>query len=316
MISTYDVAFYGFLAALLVPVVGVVGGLLWYFRLHRAFAHLARRTGFRWWDAAGPLVLAGGVFLLASLLGDPPAEGESGRLLFAVSGAAVVLGAFGAALSLGNLDEYRQLTAGAATAGAVDEGPAVVSGTASARRDAATAPLSGEQALCYALRVTEDRGFAHRRVTAEIQYEQEGTTFAVDDGTGTVLVDPADGSLRLRGGDQLSPDAAVSGDHEGEQSAAVERIRDRLGLRERDGRRYEETRLPPDAPVTVLGTVCRDPELAHPVLRNGDRRLVVFQGALDEVRDRLRSRVRFGAALGVVGLVGGAAGVLLVAGAI
>lgn len=317
MIPTYDVVFYGFLAVLLVPVLAVLVGLLWWFRLHRELAHVGRRMGARWWDGAAPVTLATGIITLAVLLGDVPDEGESGYLAFIFSAALLIVGVAGATLALGNLDEYRQTTAGADSAGTVEDGPTVVAGTATANDEVLTGPLSGEPSLYHTLRITERRGFGHRKASAEIHYEREGVPFTVDDGTGNVVVNPTDGVVRLWQGDQISADAVASSDaDDGSIAAAVERARERVGLDASDDRTFAEMRLAPSTDVTVLGTVDRDPEARYPVVRDGDRRLAVIEGTLDEVRDSLRQRVRGGAALGVGGLVVGTAGVFFTAGVV
>ena len=247
MISTYDVIFYGFLVVLLVPVLVLLVGMGWWLRLHRGLVHVGRRMGARWWDAAAPLALGTGVFLLAVLLGDVPDEGESGYLTFAFSGALLLLGIFGLTLALGNLDEYRQVANGADSAGTVDDGPAVVSGPATANGQVLAGPLSGGPSLYHTLRVTERRGIGHRKSDVEIHYEDEGVPFTVDDGTGAVEVDPTDGTVRLRDGDQFSADVTVSTDESDDGVPdAVESVREWVGLSSNDDQTFHEMRLEPE----------------------------------------------------------------------
>jgi hypothetical protein len=257
------------------------------------------------------------VVAIAVLLGDVPDRGEPGYLSFAFSAALLFLGVFGLTLALGNLDEYRQVLRGPDDAGTLDEGPAAVSGTASTNGETLAGPLSGEPSLYHTLRVTERRGFGHRKHDVEIHYEDEGVAFAVDDGTGAVQVEPTEGAVRLWEHDQLSADTTASSSTEDETDTdAVQRVRERVDLSPSDDRRFHEMRLEPDTEVTVLGTVGHDPEARYPVVRGGDRRLAVIEGAIDEVRDSLRQRVRWGTALGVGGLAAGTVGVFVTSGVV
>lgn len=315
MLQLFELIFYGMFAVVFVPIVAVAVVLARYFRLWENFKHTGREMGVRWWDALGPFIIAAGLFAGAWILGTVPDEGESGRLLFVVSAVFVFLGAVGIAMALGNLDEYRQLSAGLDSAGTVDSGPIALSGTAHADEDTPTAPLSGEPALAHTLRVTEERGFMRTHPT-NIHYEQSTDRFELDDGTGTVVVDPTDGAVRL-GDDRVGSDSRLSTPVEDGETRAqqrLDRLRKRLGYDAAEDRAYREMRLDPGTEITVLGTVRRDPELRHPAVEDGDRRLVLFEGDADAVRTYLSRRVKLGAVAGVLATVGGTVGMALTAG--
>jgi len=315
MFELFDLFLYGTIAVVLIPIVLVGVVLAHYFNLRQSFAHAGRKMGVRWWDAAGPFVAVVGIFAATWLLGNVPAEGESGRTLFVVSGVFVCLGAMGLSTALGNLDEYRQLSAGVDSAGTVDAGPTALSGTANAYEGTPTAPLSGESALAHTLRITERRGLI-RKHSVDVHYEQSTDLIELDDGTGAVVVDPTDGAIRL-GSDRVGSDSRLSTPVEESETATrtrLDRLRDRLGYEPTDDRRYEEMRLDPGTKITVLGSVRRDPELRYPAVEDGDRRLVLFEGEADAVLTRVSGNVKLGTVAGVLATVGGTAGLLLTAG--
>lgn len=299
---------------MLLPAVAVLALFGWYFHFGRALTHAGRRLGARWWDAAGPFVLVAGIVVLAVLLGEVPGEGDSGRFAFAGSLLLLAVGLTAATLAIGNLDEYRELVAGTDTIGGLDAGPVAVSGTAAPDEDTLTGSLSDDDALAVALRVTDERGIGYRKADVEIHYEEDAVGFALDDGTGTVLVDPSDGTVRLWDSVLGRPDVTVSSD--GESDPRLDAVRETLGYDPDDDRTYAEMRLVPDSEVTVLGTAAHDPEARYPVVGDGERRLAVFEGSAEEVRDRLGQRVRLGGAAGVAAILLGAFGVFVTTGAV
>lgn len=319
MLSLVDIFVAVFVLVFLVPVVATFAALWYYFRLGRSLEHVGRRLGVRWWDAAGPVIAGLGVLTVVALLGDVPAEGEPGSLPFAVGFGLVVAGTVGAAVAIGNLDEYRQVRRGTDAMAGLDEGPAVVSGAAEVDGDDMTAPLSGERSLWYSLRVTEDRGIAHRTAPAECHYERTDARFVVDDGSGAVVVDPSGGSVRLwgrplLGGEDLRLRADTGSVDAPDPDLAA--VREQAGLGADPDQTFVEHRLEPGCAVTVLGTVTCDPETRYPLVSNGGRRLVVFEGGSEAVQRRLRRWVRGGAVLGVGGFVVGTAVMLSVGGVV
>ncbi|MFC7027253.1 hypothetical protein ACFQJ5_06055 [Halomicroarcula sp. GCM10025324] len=317
MVALVDIFVAVFVLVFLVPVLAMLAVLWYYFRLGRSLTHVGRRLGVRWWDAAGPVIAGTGLLALVALPGDVPAEGEPGSLPFAVGFGLVVVGTVGAAVAIGNLDEYRQVRRGTDAMAGLDEGPTIVSGTGEVDEDAVTAPLSGEQSLWYSLRVTEDRGIAHRTAPAECHYERTDARFVVDDGSGAVVVDPSGGSVRLWGRPLMGgEDVRVRGGTGSTDAPDLAAVREQAGLDADPDQAFVEHRLEPECAVTVLGTVTRDPETRYPLVSDGERRLVVFEGEAEAVRRRLRRWVRAGAVIGVVGFAVGAAVVLSVGGVV
>lgn len=288
-------------AVLLVLVGGILGLSGWYFRIHRAHAELLRQMKARWWHAAGPVALGIAVPAVAYVYGD--IAGEDEILLATFPATAVLAAVIGATLALGNLREYRRLNAATGGSDLLEEGPAVLSGTATPQGEAPTAPVSGEAALCYTVRVTEHRSLFFKSGTAELAYVREAVPFALETDAGTVAVDPADATLRLRTQDTPTADVTVRDDEP--DAAAADRLDSATGYRPRQNRRFAERRLEPNTDVTVLGTVQRDPEQREPTV-SGDA--VVFRGAFPAVRRRVRNQVVSGAALAVLGFPLGAFG--------
>lgn len=302
------------LLVVLVPVVALTAVLARYLGLWANLQYSGRAMGVRWWDAVGPLTLAGGILTLVWLLGTVPDEGQSGRTPFMFSAALVLLGAIGATMVVGNLDEYRQLRPGAATAAGADTGPTLLTGTMDVHSEQLQAPVSGDPAVWYSLRITEPRGLGYRKAHAELHYERSDTAFTLDDGTGSVVVNPTDGAVRF-GKRETSPDTrrTLPVDDSDEQET-LESIAERAEVTPEDGMRFDELRLEPGAAVTVLGTVTHDGGYTQVV--DGDRRLVVFDSDLDSARERVGNRVTYGAALAGFGLLVGTAGTLVTAGVV
>ena len=313
VITTVEALVYGALAVVLLPTLAFVLALLRYVRLGRSLRHAGRVMGVRWWDTS-PILLVCGVVVVVYVVGDPPVEGEPGRAWFLLSAALLLMGGLGAALALGYLDEYRELSGGTEAAGSAGEGPTVLTGEATVHEGQVRGALSDEPALVTTLRVTEPRGSPLRRVAAERHYERDDARFALDDGTGTVVVAPSGGAVRLWGPNEAhSPVTAVQTPEE-THASAVEAVCDRLGLNADRERTYTERRLTPGTDVTVLGTISRDPTVRYPLVDDGERRLVVFLGDIDAVRSAVAGRARFGTALGLLGLAAGVPGTLVTAG--
>lgn len=302
------------LLVVLVPLVAIAALLARYLGLWANVQYAGRAMGVRWWDAVGPLVLATGILTLVWLLGTVPGEGQSGRFPFMVSAALVLLGAIGATMLLGNLDEYRQLRPGAAAAAGVDTGPTLLTGTAGVHSDRLRGPVSGDPAVWYSLRITERRGWGYRKAHTELHYERSDAPFVLDDGTGSVVVDPTDGAVRFKNR-EVSPDTRrtlpVADQTE---TDTLEGISERAGVDPDEGTRFDELRIEPGDEVTVLGTVTHDE--GHTQVADGDRRLVVFDGGIESAKARVRNRVKYGTGLAVLGLVVGTVGTLVTAGVV
>ena len=312
MVGTVELVATVVLLVVLVPVVAVGVLLARYLGLWSNVQYAGRAMGVRWWDAVGPFALTTGILALAWVVGTVPAEGESGRFPFMVSAALVLVGGVGAAMVLGNLDEYRQLRSDAAAAAGVETGPTLLTGTAAVHSEELRGPISGEPAGWYSLRITEQRGWGYRKADAELHYERSDAAFVLDDGTGSVVVDPTDGAVRFEDR-ETSPDTRrvlpVDSETEGN---TLEGIAERAGVEPDEGVRFDELRIEPGEAVTVLGTVTHDGGYAR--VENGDRRLVVFDSDLESARDRVGSRLKYGAALAGFGLVVGTVGTLATAG--
>ena len=302
------------LLVVLVPLVVVAALLARYLGLWRNLQYAGRAMGVRWWDAVGPLVLATGLLLLVWLVGTVPGEGESGRIPFMFSAAFVVVGAVGATMVLGNLDEYRQLRPDAATAGGVDTGPTLLTGTAEVHSDRLQGPVSGEPAVWYSMRITELRGWGYRKAHTERHYERSDATFTLDDGTGSVVVDPTDGAVRFEKRETNPDTRRVFPVEDRTEQDTLEGIAERAEVTPDDGTRFDELRIEPGETVTVLGTVTHDGGYAR--VADGDRRLVVFDSDLDNTRGRVGRHLRYGAALAGFGLVVGTVGTLVTAGVV
>jgi len=189
----------------------------------------------------------------------------------------------------------------------------LAAGTASAHGEPGQGPLSGEPAVLHSLLVTK-RIRLGRSVTSHLHYERSADAFTLDDGTGTVIVDPTDGAVRF-GGVNASADTrhTLPTDDE-DRRATIERVAEHAGVDPADNQRYREHRIEPGSEVTVLGTVRNDPESRYPRVEDGDRRLVVFEGGIEAVRASVASRVQYGATLGIGGFCIGTVGVLLTTG--
>lgn len=130
----------------------------------------------------------------------------------------------------------------------------VVSGVARRADEVVRAPLSGEECLAYAWRVAELQ--TQRRFDSEIgRWGRRGRSgrgavpFLVEDGTGSVLVDPDGAEFRLA--EEWVRDPVDVPD---DRPSAVDRADDLLGIGTHD-RRYYESRLDDGETVTVRGRV-------------------------------------------------------------
>jgi len=305
------------LAALLVlfvlPFLLVGGALWWYLRPGRLLKQVGRENAIRRRDAVGPGLLVAAVLAAALLFGTVPAEDTLASTVFWLSAVALALGGMGAVRALSRFGEYRALSGRLDAAGTVESGPAVFSGTARVHEERNRGPLSDEPALCYAVTAVDllgarDAGFPRIR-----HHEQSGHPFALEDDTGTVVVEPTDASVQFwEPNRQLVPETTAQPGDDG-QRAAIDDICGEAGLNPDSALTYRERRLVPGTDVTVLGTARRAPTDRYARVGDGTQRLVVFFGDAETVRDALGDRLRHGTALAALG-VGGAVGMLLSAG--
>ena len=138
------------------------------------------------------------------------------------------------------------------------DGRVVVTGVARRADRSLTAPFTGRDCLAYGWHVEAvavERGPDGARFRRDVvDRGREAAPFLVDDGTGTVLVDPAGADLRLAEAwvEDYTPDPADRGDLVFEQGA--------IPGGERYDPHYYEARLDEGETVTVHGTVRADAE--------------------------------------------------------
>lgn len=138
-------------------------------------------------------------------------------------------------------------------------GRVTVSGVARPADDVLDAPLSGRECLAYAWRTAEFRTM--RSLDGSIDnWGQRGRSgrdavpFVVEDGTGSVLVDPTDAELRLA--EEWVRDPVDVPTHRDDPSYR-DLVEDLLGIRTHSVR-YYESRLDEGETVTVRGRVAPD----------------------------------------------------------
>lgn len=141
-------------------------------------------------------------------------------------------------------------------------GRVTVSGVARRADDALTAPLSGRNCLGYAWRTAEFRTMRSLDGSIDNWGERgasgrDAVPFVVEDGTGSVLVDPTNAELRLA--EEWVRDPVDAPDLPDEDPSARDLIEDLLGIRTHSVR-YYESRLDEGETVTVRGRVAPDAE--------------------------------------------------------
>ena len=303
------------LMLLLAPFVLVGGALWWYLRPGRLLEQIGRENAIRRRDAVGPLLLVAAVLVTAVVAGDVPAEDTLGRIVLMLSAVALVVGGLGAVRALSLLGEHRALAGRLDAAGTVESGPAVVSGTARVHEECERGPLSDEPALCHTVAAVDLLGTTNAGFPRVRHYELSGHPFALEDGTGTVVVDPTDGGVQFWEPNPERVPETTAQPGEDHKRQAIDALCERVGLDPDFERTYRERRLEPGTDVTVLGTARRGPTDRYARVGDGSQRLVVFFGDAETVSAALGDRLRHGASVAALGLAG-AAGALLSTGAL
>ena len=183
-------------------------------------------------------------------------------------------------------------------------GTVAVAGEVRAAGETATAPVSGHGALAYRYVVSE-RGHLSADWSVEA-VGSAGVPFAVDDGSGPVLVDPRGARLRL------ASDARETVTADGR---VPERVRAFLASVDDvspsgNDRRYVERALRPNDEVVVVGSVTAS--AAGPIVRSADVPPLIVAGDPGTTWRRLRWRAPAAAVTGCALALAGGAGLLLV----
>lgn len=317
-----------FLLVVLLPVIAVFGLVVtWYLLLQRGDSRMSllelagyyrQRLGVS--GVVGAVVVAA---LLAGLVlavflqvtyrpGSEPTHVGGGYVLYALGVVAVGLG-------VSHRKRFRLLRRAtpADTGGHVEVGDIVeLEGEVAAYDGSLTAPLSRETAVAYRSRVDQQRytgrggnPFLSNTSWVPIDHDRDGVPFAVDDASGTALVDPAGGWYEFLAGDRLRFDG------DGEVPEPVRVVIDRIPeVDESDALRLTERRLAPGDTVSVVGEVTDrrsvDGQVVPVVGGDGRQPIVATRGdapadagASAAVLEDFTRRVR---AAAVYGLPGGA----------
>lgn len=258
------------------------------------------------------LLIVGGAAVVV-IVGDPPMREFSGirqrtALEFGIPALVWALGLLGVAVAAGNLPTYARLTlAGGSDTGAVGEtdGRVVLAGTAETAGGTIQTPFGRAPALAYTTRVlanAEDdaatAGDSEENWQA-VHVGEETTRLAVDDGSGPATVDPTDARLYL---EDVTEQTVTAGQ---ELPSHVRQYLRTEGVDVDDDAhlRFEERSLEPGEEAFAMGTADGGTVDAS-LLAEGDH------------AERIRSRVTFGAGLGVPAAVLGYLGMLFVSGVV
>ena len=126
-------------------------------------------------------------------------------------------------------------------------GPVEVTGVAWIHERTLRAPLTRRSCLAYEWAIEEERTDPEGETFWEtVKWGRRSVPFVVEDDTGSVLVDPRNADVRLEGKRNVRP--GVSGLSIGPFDLSFD-----------GSKRYMETRLDPDEPVYVYGTVTYAP---------------------------------------------------------
>ena len=196
-------------------------------------------------------------------------------------------------------------------------GAVEVTGTARSHDGTLEAPLTGTPCLAYRWAVTERRRDSDGDTTwTTIASGHSSVPFRVDDGTASVLVDPARADLRLaeareiRVGSGERPPEAVRAFVEREPDVDAEYREFSVGpfdLSSGNARQYTESRLDPGEPVYVYGETTYAPGESREVGQvnariEGGRPFVVADGTESEVTRRVLFRALGFVAFGLLWL--------------
>lgn len=283
MVSVVEVFVAVAMVVILVPALAGGYAVAVYANLPDRLGMLVGPLGVDRWAGLVPTVLFLAAVFSLSAIGTLPDEGEQGHLVGTLALLGVGVGLFGLALALGNFGRYRQIRAGDVAGGPVE----------AVGVDAATAPLTDEACLAWAVRVREHSGFFRRGAAPPIHEESGGAAFAVQTAVERVTVDPEAATLRA-----WSPLVGANADYvtrtRNGVSERVARFARERGLGEGDRtREYEQRRIEAGDEVTVVG----HDGGGVPIL--GGSGPLVTPGDPEAVTRRLRRRVLAGPA-GVV----------------
>lgn len=291
---------------------------------NRQLSYLAEKSGIGRGLGALLVVVSFVTIFSAFVLGSP--TGRRSDLALAAGLVAHVAGLFLVGVGLAAFRRHRALSgATSAATGDVSSGMVAVTGAALQHEECTAAPFSGDDALCFQCWVKErDLREDAPDVQAEsigiesnweIEYSESfQTPFAVDDGSGSVIVDPTAMDLQL---DETTTVTVEFPDDPPESVLSfVEDHLDTVGYAAND-RRYEEAVLVPGDTVTVAGTVREAPDTGgRPTITGETGTAVVATGSLDRVRAETRRRMTAGIGGGIALSVAGYTGMLVVLGTI
>lgn len=218
-----------------------------------------RRFGTPWRRAVGAGFAAVAVVVALAVVGSVPlAPGASNvraRGIVLVFETALLVGGFvGCVVAASNAGTLaRFLRRGDTATGAVTAGGVAVTGLVEPVAEPPSTPFFGTEAVCWRWRIDARNRHGPTFVSTRDTWETvrsggDGVPFLLDDGSGTVRVDPADARLDLSAGTvrEVPPDE-YPGRVGTEATAHVD-----LGFGG-DRRRYRESALAPGTEVTVVG---------------------------------------------------------------
>lgn len=228
---------------------------------------------------------------------------------FAAGAASFLAGVVALSVAAGNYDWYRSTDVPVQETGFVHEGPIQVSGEARPVDEPLDGPFSEEPCLAYAISVQERRWMSSGQ--RPIAVDAAATRFYVDDGSGGLLVDPAEADVLVaRPTDLLGRDVTLRVDGDESPPAHVRSSFDELGIRpSSNDRTYREAHLQPGDEVYVVGS-CRSVGYGYDANRvvadaSDVPAFVVTSGDVDDVSSSVRRLVRRSAAVGAtLALVG------------
>lgn len=297
------------------PMLGVTALLARWGRLGTQLALLRRRLGMSrpvGWAVA--LVSVAGLAVAFAAGGTLPEESD---FAFALAAVLYVGGVLVVGWALARRDHYRLVRETATTdaGGYADPGDVVeFEGEAVAAGDPPTGPVTGEPALAYRYRVDDRRWMGRRSSWVPVDHGGDAVRFAVDDGSGSALVDPGGARLDLRDTERVRVDEG-----EAPPPAAGELVERVDAVDEDDRVRFTERRLAPGDTVYVLGEVVdrvdEDGEVVT-VVGDGETPLVVADHPEEALQRRLRLLVAYGGPGGAVAAVLGFGLLLWLAGAV
>lgn len=295
----------------LVPMVVLVALLVRWGRLGTQLGLLRRQLGM-----SRPLGWAVALVALAGLAIGFGAGGAAAEddLPFALAAVLYTGGVFVGGWALARREHYRlvRATPTTDTGGHAEPGEVVEFEGEVLATDPPTAPVSGEPTVAYRYRVDDRRWMGRRDDWVPVDHGRAAVRFAVDDGSGPAVVDPAGARLDLRAVERVRVDAEEDPPAPAsELAASVDAVDDD------DRVRFTERRLEPGDTAYVLGEVVDRVSAdgrVRTVVGEGKAPLVVADHPEEELARRLRWLVAYGGPGGAVAAVAGLAAMLWLAG--